>query len=49
MIEVVVLFSSSTDPYRFSWHCIWGIPGGCALSSAYRDHRGRGVRGPASV
>jgi hypothetical protein len=25
------------------------MPGGCALPSGCRGHRGRGVRGPASV
>jgi hypothetical protein len=29
--------------------CTWGMPGGCALPSGCQGHRGRGVRGPASV
>jgi hypothetical protein len=50
-----VLSSSGLGPYSFSCsvvssgQCIWGMPGGCALSPGSRDHRGRGVRGPASV
>jgi hypothetical protein len=52
LIWALIAWSATLFP-QAKWppleHCNWCMPGGCALSSGCRDHRGREVRGPASV